>query len=148
MGEEDEKKDAANWVDNSGYAHVELYPDGSYKSFVPEIDTEWMIERHQVKLKAGEAVKFFPDGNMETCVLCAEATLAAFGVMAHVSADAPLDFHANGNVRRLTLAAQSSWVPWASKKWKYKGVLYDPRATLEFSEDGEVLKLHKTDEGG
>lgn len=147
MAEEDEKKDVANWVDNSGYTHVELYPDGTYKSLVPEIDTEWMIAKSQVKLKAGNAVRFFPDGTMRTCVLCAEATLAAFGIVANVSANAPLEFHANGNVRKLTLASQASWpswVPWTNKKWSYKGVVYDPLTTLEFSEDGEVVLVEKS----
>jgi hypothetical protein len=141
MADDEKKKDATNWVDNSGYTHVELYPDGSYKSFVPEIDTEWMIAKSQVKLRAGDAVKFFPDGTMKSCVLCEEATLDAYGVMAHVKANAPLDFHVSGKVRTLTLAAHSSWNPWAKKKkWSYKGTLYDPPVTLEFSEDGEVVR--------
>ena len=141
MGE-NEQKDAANWVDNSGYTHVELYPDGSYKSFVPEIDTEWMIAKSEVKLKAGNAVTFFPSGNLKACVLCSDTALTAFGVTARVRANTPLDFHENGNVRRLTLASQASWVPWSNEKWKYKGVLYAPLATLEFSEDGEVLRCN------
>ena len=147
MGEE-EKKGTTNWVDNSGYSHVELYPDGSYKSFVPEIDTEWMVGDHPVKLKGGCAVKFFPDGSLRTCVLGSGATVTVTGVAAYVSADRPLDLHENGSVRRMTLAAKPSWNPWATKGWKYQGVVYEPRTTLEFSERGEVVLLHKPNEAG
>jgi hypothetical protein len=147
LGDEN-KREAANWVDNSGYTHVELYPDGTYKSFVPEIDTEWMVGSHPVKLKAGSAVKFFPDGGMRTCVLCSNTIIAVCGIVAHVSGDRPLDFHENGNVRRMTIAAKPSWNPWASKSWTYHGVVYEPNTTLEFSEAGEVVLLHKPNEGG
>jgi len=137
-----ERSEASNWTDNSGYTHVELYPDGNYKSFVPEIDTEWVLDGVYVKLKATCVVKFFPNGNIERCVLGSETVLKVSEVRVLLSEGTNLEFHANGNVRSLTLAVQSR-IPWRSKKWRYRGIVYDPRTKMEFADDGSVVSSEK-----
>jgi hypothetical protein len=129
-----------NWTDNSGYTHVELYPDGAYKSFVPVTDTEWVVLDEQVKLKADCTVKFFPTGSLEHCVLGVGATLSAFGVRVFIAEGTKLQFHESGAIRSMTLAAQPRWFPWAKKTWTYRGHSYAPGTALEFSTDGSVVK--------
>ncbi len=137
-----EQDEDGDWADNSGYSHIELYPDGTYKSFVPEIDTEWAIGGRYVKLKADCVVRFFPSGNLELCLLCADTAMDAFGVAVLIAGGAPLQFHPNGSPRNLTLAAQSRW-PFQNKKWTYRGTAYEPNTRLEFSEDGAIVSSKK-----
>ena len=138
-GNDETKKPSSDWADNSGYSHIELYPNGNYKSFVPEIDTEWAINDHHVKLKADVEVSFYPDGTLKKCVLCTDATLTFWGASVPIAADRTLEFHADGNVRRLTVARESGWRFWRSRTWTYRGKTYDPDTDLEFSDDGAVV---------
>jgi hypothetical protein len=133
----------SGWGDNSGYRDVELYPDGTYKAFVPEIDTEWMISGHVLALAAGRRVTFFADGALESCVLAATATVDVFGTPAVVAAQTALSFHASGSVRLFTLGSRSSWLPWPSRKWIYRGTAYDAGTRLELSEDGAVASSER-----
>jgi hypothetical protein len=127
-----------DWRDNSGYSDVERFSDGTYKSFVPEIDTEWMLSRRTLILAAGHRVRFFANGQLESCVLAARATIDVFGAPVVLAADTALTFHASGGVRSFTLGSQASWLPWASRVWKYRGSAYDEGTKLLLSEDGAV----------
>jgi hypothetical protein len=129
--------------DNSGFTSVELYPDGGYKSFVPEIDTEWMLDGQVVTLRASSTVRLYPDGGLERCVLASKATLNVFGVSAAVAEGSTLDLHPSGNVRSLTLASQARWLR-RGKTWTYRGATYDPGTTLVLSEEGAVVRREKT----
>ena len=131
------------WRDNSGYTDVELYSDGTHRSFVPEIDTEWMISGHAVVLAGGHRVKFFANGQLESCVLAAKATIDVFGASVVLGADTTLAFYASGAVRSFTLGSQSSWIPWVSRTWKYRGTAYEDGTTLELSEDGTVTSAER-----
>lgn len=144
MGDADDgSKPTSNWTDNSGYTHLELYPDGTYKSFVPEIDTEWVIGGRTIVLKATLPVKFHPNGQLERCVLAAKATLDVHGVVATVGANDALEFHSDGGVRSFTLGPQSSWIPWLHKEWSFGGTTYAEGTRLEFSADGKVVFAEK-----
>jgi hypothetical protein len=55
-----------------------------------------------------------------------------------LAADTALSFHASGAVRSFTLGSPSSWIPWMSRTWKYRGAAYDEGTTLHLSEDGAV----------
>jgi len=124
--------------DNSGYSNIEYFPDGQYKSFVPEIDTEWIVLKTVVNLKAGKPVRFHENGNLRECHLNASTYLKFFGVRAKVSNNGPLTFHKNGNIRSLTLSVQPTWQPWSNGNWEYRGKVYRPQTTLEFFEDGSI----------
>jgi hypothetical protein len=127
-----------DWRDNSGYTDVERYSDGTYKSFVPEIDTEWMLSKRTLILAAGHRVQFFANGQLERCVLAARATIDVFGAPVALAADTVLTFHPSGEVRSFTLGSQSSWLPWVSRGWRYRGAVYDEGSKLHLSEDGLV----------
>jgi len=129
----------SEWRDNSGYTDVECYSDGTYKSFVPEIATEWMLSGRTLVLAAGHRVTFFANGQLERCVLASQATVDVFGAPAALAADTTLAFHASGEVRSFTLGSQTSWLPWASRNWKYRGAAYDAGMALDLSEDGTVV---------
>lgn len=128
--------------DNSGYTHVELYSDGSYRSFVPEIDTEWMIDGRALKLKAGCAVMFFPSGNLQRCVLSESAKVVAFGVSVVIAAGMEVEFHPSGALRAFTVGAQPRLL-FGTKKWKYRGVVYEAGTRLEMSADGSIVRVHE-----
>jgi hypothetical protein len=128
---------AAEWHDNSGYTHVELYPDGGYKSVVPEIETEWMLQGRAVQLRAGHTVKFFPSGVLEQGVLASQTTVSVFGVPAAAAEGTRIDFHPSGEVRSLTLASQARWFR-RDKTWTYRGSRYAPGSTVVLSADGAV----------
>jgi hypothetical protein len=144
---DDENENASDWHDNSGFTSVELYPDGGYKSFVPEIDTEWMLKGQVVKLRASSTVTLYPSGGLERCVLASKTTLNVFGVTVAVAEGATLELHPNGEVRSLTLASQARWLR-LEKKWKYRGATYDPGTTLVLSEEGAVVRREKRSDGG
>ena len=138
-----ESEPGSDWSDNSGYTDVEHYSDGTYKSFVPEIDTEWMISGRTLVLAAGHRVKFFANGQLESCVLAAKARIDVFGAPVVLAADTALAFHASGEVRSFTLGSQSSWIPWVSRMWNYMGSAYDEGQTLHLSEDGTVASAER-----
>ncbi|MBP7146918.1 MAG: hypothetical protein KBD01_05180 [Acidobacteria bacterium] len=128
-----------DWRDNSGYTHLELYPDGTYKSFVPEVDTEWLIEGARVVLKASFAVTLHTNGGLRRCVLAAPAALSVLGVPVVVAADEPLELHENGALHAFTLGSRSEWKPWRNRPWTYRGASYAPGTRLELSADGAVV---------
>lgn len=133
------RKPITNWTDNSGYSSIELYPDQSYKSFVPNAETEWMVLDNYVLLKADVVVHLFQGGTLRLGVLGSDLMLKVFGVSALAAANTKIEFHSSGQIRAITLAAQEHWLPW-QKKWSYKGKSYSPGTRLEFSEDGAVEK--------
>jgi hypothetical protein len=144
MGEsgESERPPASESHDNSGYTCIELYPDGGYKSLVPEIDTEWVLQGQPVQLRAGCTVKFFPSGAVEQGVLASQTTLTIFTVPAAAAEGTRVDFHQTGEVRSVTLASQARWFR-RDKSWKYRGAKYAPGTRLVFSEDGAVERAEQ-----
>jgi hypothetical protein len=138
MDFEMESEPDVDWRDNSGYSDVERYSDGSYKSFLPANDTEWMLDGRTLILAAGHRVRFFTNGQLQSCVVAAKASIDVFGTTAVLAADSALAFHASGVVRTFTLGSLSSWIPWVSRAWKYRGVAYNEGATLHLSEDGAI----------
>ncbi len=135
--------ESSSSTDNSGYSQVELHPDGSYKSFVAEVDTEWVIGARPITLRSASTVRFYANGNLRSCVLLSDARLEAFGEPVMVAGGTSLLFHESGAIGTLTLAPQPRRLPWASKKWSYRGSTYAPRTTLEFAEDGAVVAVHE-----
>jgi hypothetical protein len=138
--DEGESPRASHWHDNSGYTDVELYPDGSYKSVVPEIETEWMLQGRPVELRGGHTVKFFPSGALEQGVLASRTTVSVFGLPAAAAEGTRIHFHPNGEVRSLTLASQARWFR-RDKTWRYRGSTYAPGSTIVLSEDGAVERV-------
>ncbi len=129
---------SANWVDNSGYTHLELYPSGSYKSFVPTVDTEWKLGSVEIKLPADHEVHFYENGNFKSFTLCEDIEIGAFGQSVCVAALTVISFFENGKIQSLTLAAQRNGF-FSSKNWTYQGREYAPGTVIEFAADGKVV---------
>jgi hypothetical protein len=126
------------WSDNSGYSELELYPNGGYKSFIPVIDTEWMIQNKVVKLLAGMIVKFYDSGTVQSCFLAEPATFTVFEVPVKVQSEKILEFHESGILRTFTVAQQNTGFLGLTKTWKYQGQVFDPGITLASSEQGKI----------
>ena len=133
------RKTIVNWTDNSGYSLIELYSDQSYKSFVPNSETEWMVQDNYVLLKSDVTVYLFQGGTLKLGILATDLLLNVFGVSVLVAADIKIEFHSNGKISSIVLAPQPSWIPWR-KNWKYQGKSYRPGTRLEFSEVGRNVK--------
>jgi len=131
----------ANWTDNSGYSHIQLYPNGEYKSFVPVTETDWLVGNIPVTLQADCEVSFYESGHIQGCQLSKSAKLIAFGISVIVSPTKRIEFHENGNVRTLKLGYQPSWIPWVKKSWLYRGKLYSPGSALQFDPEGNVISV-------
>jgi hypothetical protein len=128
---------SSTMTDYSGYSQVELYPDGTYKSFVPEIETEWLILNQRLQLKAACPVTFFPNGNLESCVLASGCKLSACGVPILI-AEGKTEFYEDGNIRSFTVAGSPSLLPWIRKRWEYRGTSFEKGTRLTISPEGAI----------
>jgi hypothetical protein len=123
---------------NSGYKHVKMYPNGNYKSFVPEVNTRWIVLNVEVALTEGITVEFYMDGTLKSCVLAKPVVISIFGVKAKLKEGTPLEFHPGGEIRRCVLASQGGLL-FGSKTWKYQGHTFPPGAQLEFTRSGQLV---------
>ncbi len=130
---------STNWTDNSGYTQLELYTNGQYKSFVPAIDTEWLVMDRNVLLLADKIIKFYESGGIQLCYLANPALLRVFDTPVRVLEEKPLEFYENGIFRKLTLAHQKRGFLGMEKNWLYKGKLLKPETTIEFSTTGAII---------
>ncbi len=128
-----------NWSDFSGYTHLELYPNGRYKSFVPQVDTEFQVGTTVVKLKAGKPAEFWENGHLTRCTVAEDVSLDAYGVEVRILAKSKLEFFSDGQLRRITIGRQKGVLN-LRKIWTYRGREYRPNSTLEFAENGDVVR--------
>ncbi len=132
--------DSDNWSDFSGYTHLELYPNSNYKSFVPQVDTEFQVGTTIVKLKADNPAEFWENGNLTRCTVAEVVSLDAYGVEVRILADSQSEWFSDGQLRMITIGRQKGI--WNLRKiWKYRGREYRPNSTLEFSENGDIVKV-------
>src|SRR4051812_9572183 len=114
-----------NWVDNSGYSHLELFPNGNYKSFIPTIDTMWRVGTEDVKLSAGHIVQFYDNGQFKSFTLAETVLIHVHGVAVQALAGTIVEFYENGNVKMVTLAEQKRGF-FRSSSWVYRGKTLQP----------------------
>ncbi len=129
-----------NWSDFSGYSHLEMYPNNNYKSFVPHMDTEFQVGGTIVKLKAGNTADFWENGNLTSGTVAEDTSLDAYGVEVRIAARSKLELFSSGELRKITLGRQKGLLN-LRKIWTYRGRKYTPDSTLEFSENGDVLRV-------
>ena len=138
--------DSDNWSDFSGYTHVEQYPNGNYKSFVPVTDTEFQVGGTIVKLKAGNTAEFWENGNLASCTVAEDTSLEAYGVEVQIPAESKLQLFSDGQLHGITIGRQKGVLN-LRKSWNYRGQKYMPDSTLEFSENGDVVQVTPGDAG-
>ena len=138
--------DSDNWSDFSGYTNLELYPNSKYKSFVPQVDTEFQVGPTIVKLKAGSPAEFWENGNLTRCTVAEDVSLDAHGVEVRILAKSTLELFSDGKLRVITIGRQRG--VWNLRKiWRYRGQEYRPNSTLEFSENGNVVRVRPANPG-
>ncbi len=130
--------DSDNWSDFSGYTNLELYPNNKYKSFVPQVDTEFQVGTSVVKLKAGNPAEFWENGNLTRCTVAEDVSLDAYGVEVRILAKSKLELFSDGQLRMITTGRQRGILN-LRRIWRYRGGEYRPHSTLEFSENGDVV---------
>ena len=135
-----------NWSDFSGYTHIELYPNSKYKSFVPQVDTEFQVGTVIVKLKADNPAEFWENGNLTRCTVAEDVSLDAHGVEVRIMANSKLELFSDGQLRVVTIGRQKGILN-VRKIWRYRGREYRPNSTLEFSENGDVLRVRPANPG-
>lgn len=138
--------DSDDWSDFSGFTHLELYPNGNYKSFLPEVDTEFQVGTTIVKLKAGNPAEFWENGNLSRCTVAEDVSLDAYGMEVRILATSKLELFSDGQLRRITIGRQKGILN-LRKNWRYRGREYRPYSTLEFSENGDVVKVRPANPG-
>ena len=132
--------DSDNWSDFSGYTHLELYPNSKYKSFVPQVDMEFQLGTIIVKLRAGDPAEFWENGNLTRCTIAEDVSLDAYGVEVRILARSKLELFSDGQLRTITIGRQKGLLN-LRKTWRYRGREYRPNSTLEFSENGDVVRV-------
>ncbi len=138
--------DSDNWSDFSGYTHIELYPSSKYKSFVPQVDTEFQVGTAIVKLKADNPAEFWENGNLTRCTVAEDVSLDAHGVEVRIMANSKLELFSDGQLRMATIGRQKGILN-LRKIWTYRGQEYRPNSTLEFSENGDVVRVTPANPG-
>ncbi len=128
---------SSNWVDNSGYTHIELWPNGNHKSFIPTIETEWKIGGEIVKVRANRIVKFFENGQLQLCTLCDDVVVTAHKVKVLVKYNTEFEMYDDGSVKKMTIGKQPAGF-FRPKDWVYAGQTFHPGMTIEFAQDGKV----------
>ena len=120
-------------MDFSGYTQTEYFPNGSFKSCVPDIPTEWMILGEHVTLQAEQKICFHPNGIIKSCALAQATNLKAFGTTVLVEPATLIRFFTSGEIQSFTVARQSK------REWRYRGKSYAPGTAIRLSEKGDVL---------